>query len=422
MNKVKLKDVCLEVGKYGIPASAVDFNEDLYRYLRITDISDDGNLLENDIKSLNEKDVEKYFLSKNDIVFARTGASTGRSFFYEKKYGILVFAGFLIKFKINEKLVNPKFIKYYTISQKYKKWIENCQDGSTRGNMNANTFANMEIDIPDRKQQDLAVSILSSLDAKIELNNKINKELENMAKTIYDYWFIQNADKSWEKKKIGEIAEVIRGTMITEEQTKKGNVKVVAAGLDYSYFHSEFNREKNTITISGSGANAGFVNFWYEQIFASDCTTVRGEEDIDTILIYYHLKSNQKNIFRSAKGSAQPHVYLSDIKDIWFYKIPQNIKDKLSHLFLATNDQIAKNLLENNTLVQLRDFLLPLLMNGQVTVKAVESKKDIISFKNEDNNDKKLDMWLQGKRIAARGETDLQTLHEIFNNIDDDDK
>jgi len=160
MNKVKLGDICIEVGKYGIPAAAVDFDENLYRYLRITDISDDGCLLENDKKSLNEKDAEKYLLSKNDIVFARTGASTGRSFFYEEKFGELVYAGFLIKFKLDENLVNPKFIKYYAISQKYKKWIDNCQDGSTRGNMNANTFANMEIELPNRKEQDLAVSIL----------------------------------------------------------------------------------------------------------------------------------------------------------------------------------------------------------------------------------------------------------------------
>ncbi|MDR2382485.1 MAG: restriction endonuclease subunit S [Prevotellaceae bacterium] len=189
-----------------------------------------------------------------------------------------------------------------------------------------------------------------------------------MAKTIYEYWFVQNADEKWEKKSLGEIAEVIRGTMITEKQTKEGKVKVVAGGIDFSYYHSESNRKENTITLSGSGANAGFVNFWREKIFASDCTTVRGKTDLDTLLIYQHLKANQENIFRSAKGSAQPHVYPSDIKQILFYDIPLDFKGKISPIFLKINQQIFVNQQEIINLTSLRDYLLPLLMNGQASV------------------------------------------------------
>ena len=189
-----------------------------------------------------------------------------------------------------------------------------------------------------------------------------------MAKTIYDYWFVQNADEKWEKKPIGEMYEVIRGNMITEKQAKKGNVKVVAGGIDFSYHHSEYNREENTITISGSGANAGYVNFWRERIFASDCTTVRGKEDIDTFIIHLYLKSIQEIIFRSAKGSAQPHVYPSDIKGLLFYKIPTDIKNEINPIFTNINRQIAVNQKQNLHLTQLRDWLLPMLMNGQVSV------------------------------------------------------
>ncbi len=246
--------------------------------------------------------------------------------------------------------------------------LGNLNSGSAVPSMTQKAYQDIEINLPNLPTQTAIARVLSSLDNKIELNNKINKELENLAKTIYEYWFVQNAEESWERKKIGEIAEVIRGTMITAKQTKKGNVKVVAGGIDFSYTHSEFNREKNTITVSGSGANAGFVNFWREKIFASDCTTVRGETDFDTILIYWHLIFNQDNIYRLQKGAAQPHIYPSDIKEIWFYDIPQSLKDKFNPTFIAINEQIAKNQQENAKLTQLRDFLLPLLMNGQVTV------------------------------------------------------
>jgi type I restriction enzyme S subunit len=189
-----------------------------------------------------------------------------------------------------------------------------------------------------------------------------------MAKTVYEYWFVQKADEKWKKKSLGEMAEVVRGTMITEKQTKEGNIKVVAGGIDFSYYHSESNREENTITVSGSGANAGFVNFWREKIFASDCTTVRGKTDFDTLLIYQHLKANQDNIFRSAKGSAQPHVYPSDIKQILFYDIPLDLKTKINPLFSKLNQQMSVNRQELQYLTTLRDYLLPLLMNGQVSV------------------------------------------------------
>ncbi|EPY7825694.1 restriction endonuclease subunit S [Campylobacter jejuni] len=96
-------------------------------------------------------------------------------------------------------------------------------------------------------------------------------------------------------------------------------MKVVAGGKDYAYFHNDFNRNENTITISASGANAGYVNFWKEKIFASDCTTINLPNLKVIQFIYYVLKCNQKYIMSLARGAAQPHVYPKDIENI---KIP----------------------------------------------------------------------------------------------------
>ena len=136
---VKLEDLCLpdQIGKYGIPAVAEDFNEAKVRYLRITDIDDFGNLLEDDKKSVSSPEIEKYILKEGDIVFARTGNSTGRTYYHEEKNGKLAFAGFLIKFSLDKSKVNPKYLKYFTISKPYKQWVDNLSNGSTRGNINA---------------------------------------------------------------------------------------------------------------------------------------------------------------------------------------------------------------------------------------------------------------------------------------------
>jgi restriction endonuclease S subunit len=171
---------CLTVdgrGSYGIAASAVERNERLYTYLRITDIRDDGTLNMNDLKSVDDPNASKYILHPNDIVFARTGASTGRNYFYDGSDGTFVYAGFLIKFSLDPQKVNPVYIKYYCQSTQYRNWIKSFSTGSTRGNINAQTLGNMDIPLPSREQQDFIVRVLSPIDEKIKLNQKINDNL-----------------------------------------------------------------------------------------------------------------------------------------------------------------------------------------------------------------------------------------------------
>lgn len=175
---VTLADVSRDgKGSYGIAASAVDFSDELYTYLRITDIRDDGTLNKENLKSVNDERAEQYILKPNDIVFARTGASTGRNYFYDGSDGQFVYAGFLIKFSIDPQKVNPQYIKYYCMSDEYKSWVHSIQTGSTRGNINAKTLGGMPIPLLSRKQQDGIVDILSCIDEKIKENSEINKNL-----------------------------------------------------------------------------------------------------------------------------------------------------------------------------------------------------------------------------------------------------
>lgn len=164
-------------GYYGIGASAVDYSEMLPTYLRITDIKDDGTLNAEGLKSVDDEKAKDYILHPNDIVFARTGASTGRNYFYDGTDGEFVYAGFLIKFSIDPSKINPKYVKYYCLSNDYKGWVHSFNTGSTRGNINAQTLGCMPIPVPDKKQQNGIVNLLESLEKKIKLNENINKNL-----------------------------------------------------------------------------------------------------------------------------------------------------------------------------------------------------------------------------------------------------
>ena len=128
---------------------------------------------------------------------------------------------------------------------------------------------------------------------------------------------------------LGNICEIQKGTAITSSEIEEGEYKVVAGGVDFAYLHNKYNRPENVITISASGANAGYVNFWQEKIFASDCTTLFGKSFEETCFIYYFLQANQAMLFDLQKGAAQPHVYASDLKHI---KIPIPPKDLLQKI------------------------------------------------------------------------------------------
>ncbi len=120
---------------------------------------------------------------------------------------------------------------------------------------------------------------------------------------------------------------ISKGTSITKEQATGQIYKVVAGGISYAYLHGEYNRNEDVITISASGANAGYVNFWSEKIFASDCTTIQSGDPIATKYVFYYLKAFQNEIFKLARGAAQPHVYPNDIKKFYIPEIPDTSQE-----------------------------------------------------------------------------------------------
>lgn len=317
--------------------------------------------------------------------------------------------------------VNEKANAYYLYSYLSLLNLAHLDSGSALPSMTRWAYDNIEVILPSIKAQNEIADLLQSFDAKIELNNKINQELEAMAKMLYDYWFVQfdfpfdfaqgkpNKDgkpykssggkmvyneelkreipEGWEVKELGEISEIKRGTLVTAKTADlEGEIKVVSAGLDYSYLHSESNRERNTITVSSSGANAGFINFWREPIFANDCTTVRGKTDVETLIYLQFLKMRQDHIFKQARGSAQPHVYPQDLS-ILKIELPNNDLFKLyGEKVLSANEIITNNLKQNQKLAELRDWLLPMLMNGQVKVEdGYVAKNEVLGMVAEDN-------------------------------------
>ena len=413
---VKLEELCLpdQIGKYGIPAVAEEFSEDKVRYLRITDIDDYGNLLENDKKSVSSPEIEKYILKEGDIVFARTGNSTGRTYFHEEKNGELAFAGFLIKFSLDKSKVNPKYLKYFTISKPYKQWVDNLSNGSTRGNINAKTFADCPIILPSREQQDYLVRVLSSLEDKIQINNQINQELEAMAKTLYDYWFVQfdfpdqngkpykssggkmvyhpelkrEIPEGWGVEKLGELAQFKNG--INYEKTSSGSEKVKIINVrnissstifinqtDLDEIFLENDKSTNFIVNEGMilitrsgipGATRLVSELEAKTVYSGFIIASEVNDLINKNLIFYYLKNVEEVLKNQSAGTIMKNISQSVLTDMVVSLPPQNVLLKFNSIIDNLLEQMKNVQRQNQELTQLRDWLLPMLMNGQVKV------------------------------------------------------
>lgn len=367
-------------GHYGIGAPAIPYDKNKPTYLRITDINDDGTINFLDLKSVDDEDSNKYLLKENDIVFARTGNSTGRSYFYQKEHGDFVYAGFLIKFSIDPQKVNPKILKYYTHSQEYYNWVKSFDTGGTRGNINAKTFGDMPISLPKRCVQDKIVGILSALDAKIENNNKINGNLEAQAQALFKSWFVDFTPfkdqpfvdselgpipQGWKVGKLGDICTFKRGKNLLSKNAIDEGVPVVAGGLTPSCYHNQANTSAPVVTVSGSGANAGFMRMYHVDVWASDCSFIDVSCDY-LYFVYCFLSVNRRLLKHAQTGAVQPHVKPADIHDFDVVIPEEDIVKAFQSIIKELLTKVGVNEKENLRLAALRDTLLPKLMSGEI--------------------------------------------------------
>ena len=398
----KLKDLTVDgKGSYGIGAPAVPYQEDKLTYLRITDINDDGSLNFSDLKSVDAEDAEKYILKENDIVFARTGNSTGRSYFYEKQHGTFVYAGFLIKFSLDPNKVNPRILKYYTHSKPYFDWVNSFDTGATRGNINAKTYGDMEIELPSRKVQDKIVSILSSLDRKIELNNKINADLEEMAQAIFKNWFVDfepfkdgkfvdselgMIPEGWKVGTLGDFCKCLLGgtPSRSKEEYWNGEVNWINSGeinkfriLEASEKITELGLAKSatkllpkkTTVLAITGATLGQVSLLEIDTCANQSVIgVLENTEIPYEYIYPFIKDRIEMLIQHQTGGAQQHINKDNVESLIFLLPAKNVLENYISLVGPMYKRIESQCFENLYLSTLRDTLLPRLMSGELEV------------------------------------------------------
>ena len=282
---------------------------------------------------------------------------------------------------------------YYFLKTQYEE-LRNLSSG-VRNNLNTRNIKNYPIRLPENLKRQRAISkVLKTLDDKIELNNHINIELEVMAKTLYDYWFVQfdfpdtngkpyktsggkmvynpilkrKLPEGWETATLGEIADLYQPKTISEkEMTENGQYLVYGAnGIVGRYDH--YNHEQSVVAITCRGNSCGEINVTrpYSWITGNAMVVKPLSSSLPPTYIYNLLRSSSlENVIT---GSAQPQITRTNLAPIKIIKPDEMTLNKYTDFVKSNFEKRIAILDENEHLSKLRDWLLPMLMNGQVTV------------------------------------------------------
>lgn len=425
LEKYLLKDIATtQTGPFGTQLHEEDYVDQRTPIVTVEHLGDIGFIQKNlpKVSDNDKKRLAKYLLNEGDIVFSRVG-SVDRSTYVSKNEDGWLFSGRCLRVRFNDKAI-PKFVSYYFRQHHFKKMMLNISVGATMPSLNTNLMDNIPILLPDKDTQQKIAAVLSSLDAKIEINNRINAELEAMAKTLYDYWFVQFdfPDQNGNPYKSGG------GKMVWNEQLKREVPEGWEVAELRNYITSNRGISYNGADIAGNGVpminlNSFNTNSTYKQggikSFSGDYSASKTLKPFDLVMCNTQQTAldPQKDII--AKSFLVPDIFEGDVVSShhvttivvktealkyylnslfnteYFHRyisgyatgtnilglnfegvlsyltaIPhQELLLKYQSIVLNIEKQKSRIITENQTLTSLRDWLLPMLMNGQVTVK-----------------------------------------------------
>lgn len=284
----------------------------------------------------------------------------------------------------DEKQVVPLYLYYYMKAN--LDYIKLFGTGATFPEISGKTMGKIKVEIfKSLDVQHRIASILSTYDTLIENNTKRIRLLEKMAENLYKEWFVrfrfpghENVEmenglpKGWSRGSLSDVCEFKRGKNITSSEMEEGNVPVISAGLEPSGYHSCSNVRGVNVTMSSSGANAGYIAIHYSDIWAADCSYIK-EATTDNIYYVYELLNIIRNVINNfQRGAAQPHVYPKDVNRIKLILPSKELMLKANGRLEIMHNEIYNFQKQNSLLARQRDLLLPRLMSGKLEVKVKE--------------------------------------------------
>ena len=356
-------------------------------------------------------ELSRYTVCKNDIVYARRGDIEKHAFIAEKDAGAICGTGCLrVRLKTNK--VDPAYLSFFLNKPETKKWIVSHAVGSNMLNINSEILADVPLNLPDYAVQKSISAVLCDIEEKIVNNTAICSELESMAKFLYDYWFVQfdfpdengrpykssggkmvwneelkrEIPEGWEVDRLGAKCQCLLGGTPSREKPEYwgGSINWINSGAVNDFRISSpsetitdeglrntstYLLPRNTTVLAITGATLGQVSILNIDACANQSVVgVLETGEVPTEYIYPSIVSSMKALLNQQTGAAQPHVNKQDITEMIFAFPPRGIMVAYMSAVKSLYESIMEKSVENQQLASLRDFLLPMLMNGQVKV------------------------------------------------------
>ncbi|MGQ7373260.1 restriction endonuclease subunit S [Streptococcus suis] len=347
-----------------------------------------------DLMLTTKEEQARFSIIEGDVFLTRTSETLDElalSSVALNNYPFATYSGFLKRLRPKNKIkVYPKFIAFYLRSSYFRKTIINHTTMTLRASFNESMFSYLEVYLPDYDEQVRIGDFLYKLNQKITLNNQINEELEAMAKTLYDYWFVQfdfpdengkpykssggkmvyndqlkrEIPEGWGVKQLGEL-DIATGKRDANFGTENGQYDFWTTANE-PIKADEYSFEGKAILIAGNGNF--YINFTEGKFEAYQRTYVIQSADENELLFMYPacLQSIEK-LRKGSNGSIIKYITIGDVQNISQPHCPV-IANMFVDIFRPIINTIQKNKQQNQELTQLRDWLLPMLMNGQVKV------------------------------------------------------
>jgi type I restriction enzyme S subunit len=386
----------VKTGPFGTQLRASDYAEKGTPVINVRNIGF-GNIRHDKLEYIPDDVVTRlsgHLLRKGDIVFGRKGAVERHVYITGAQNRWFQGSDCLRLRILSEENVLSKYLSFTFLTHEHQSWMmQQCSHGATMASLNQDIIKRIPLRIPSIEQQKIIVDILSSYDDLIENNTRRIEILEEMARRLYEEWFVHfrfpgheevsfkeselgEIPEGWEVATVGDFVNIKRGKTITKKKIEPGNVPVVAGGLRPAYYHSTANTKGPLLTISASGANAGHVSLYYDDVWASDCSFIDSSESQHVYYYYLMLKVRQEEVTHLQRGSAQPHVYPKDVMGLQAVNAPLSLRESfMNHvgpMFRAIDTLLKKNV---NLRAQ-RDLLLPKLVSGEIDVSDMPMPED----------------------------------------------
>ena len=396
---------------------------------------------------------------KNDLIFTAAGTIGQVGIIPENsKYKRYVISNKQLRARLDNNKVDYLFAYFWFSSPWIQKKLQDCNKGSTVPLLTLSEVKQLPIIYPgDLNLQRRISKILDIITTKIEVNKKINEKLESIVKIVYDYWFLQFEFPNKEGKPYKSSGgKMVYNELLKKEIPEDWEVKCLGDILTKQNRSFEYNKNVKTLDVSVMPSNSFSLNDLnessnfdtnlftmkkYDLLFGSirpylkkagiapcngavagtvHCYTVNKESDYNFALITLCSNNMFNYAINNSKGTKMP-IVASD--DLLKFLIPYNKRIVESFNKINIKEIISNNIMQNQELTKLRDFLLPLLMNGQVTIQDAEQQVNN-TISNIWNAEKliRFAQWKQMQGYAARGEVDEETLMKIFDAMDKDAK